>query len=250
MKPRRPSEVKSAKRNGFTLIELLVAMAITSIIILALFAVVGQSTTNYTQTSRAVNTLSQARAFIQFFDREISTRLPSTPLIHETGGSGGVADADKIAFVRTLPAIEQSADSPGDLATSMYYVGFSQDLGSDVSPKLFRRTLNPEETQNEILDTTGTPSLPPTTENDEAIVYNVLDFQARPQKLSANGSLEDWSETDTDSPVALVMSIRFIDESSAQRFTDEAAWNRLASSPSESERQLLRTFTRTIPLAK
>ena len=64
------------------MIELLVAMAITSIIMVTLFSLVGQSTTSYTQTQRAVNAVSQARAFIQFFDRELSTRLPGTPMIH------------------------------------------------------------------------------------------------------------------------------------------------------------------------
>ncbi len=45
--------------RGFTLIELLVSMAITTVLMLALFSLVGQSTTSYTQTQRAVNTVSR-----------------------------------------------------------------------------------------------------------------------------------------------------------------------------------------------
>lgn len=233
------------------MIELLVAMAITSIIMLVLLSLVGQSTTGYTQTQRAVNTLSQARAFMQFFDREISTRLPSTPLIYETvKESGGPSTSDKVAFIRAIPQDEQSTTSPGDLGTSIYYVDFTADSGNALSPKLFRKTLNPDDTQT-LLESGTTPPLPalsPAT--DEPIIPNVLKFQAKPKYRNASGKLVDWTSSSTEPPSVIHVLVIFIDESSARRFRTQAEWDRLASTPHDTERQLIRTFNRSIAIAK
>jgi type II secretory pathway pseudopilin PulG len=233
------------------MIELLVAMSITSVITIVLFSLVGQSTASYAQTQRAVSKLSQARAFIQYFERELSTRLPRTPLIHEANDADGPEASDRIAFVRVISQDEQNNTTPGDLGTSVYYVAFSPDRGSAVSPKLFRKSLDPTETQS-LLESPASPSFPsidPTT--DEAIVYNILDFKASPKFHDpTTGELLDWNETSPIRPSSIALTIRFLDESSAQRFTNEADWNRVATDPRDSERQLIRSFTRMISIAK
>jgi prepilin-type N-terminal cleavage/methylation domain-containing protein len=238
-------------RKGFTMIELLVAMAITSIIMLALFSLVGQSTASYTQTQRAVNAISQARAFMQFFGREISTQLPSTPLIHETGSGGGVEASGKIAFVRAVSMDEEDAANPGDLNTCYYYVDYSADGTNGESPKLFRGVLGPADTQTLITaaGTTAFPSLKPGT--DEPIVPNVIGFEATPKYYAGDPAKpEDWTASSPQPPSLVELTITFIDDSSAQRFRTRAEWGRLATSPRENEKQLVRTFTRTIAIAK
>lgn len=239
------------KRSGFSLVELQVAMAITSVITILLFTLVGQSTASYGQTQRAVNTLSQARAFVQFFERELSTHLPGTPIIHEGGALGSPESSDKIAFVRSLSRYEQDASTPGDLGTSAYYVAFTSDRGTSVSPKLFRKTLNPVETQA-LIEPASAPSIPdPDPLTDEVIIDNILSFRAIPQFHDpATGELVDWDETSPEEPTTIALTIQFIDESSAMRFSSEAEWNRLATNPRDNERQLIRTFTRLILISK
>jgi prepilin-type N-terminal cleavage/methylation domain-containing protein len=234
------------KDRGFSLIELLVAMAITSILMVTLFSLVGQSTTSYTQTQRAVNAVSQARAFIQFFDRELSTRLPVTPLLYDS------ASPDRIAFIRTLTPDETDSADPGDLGTSIYYVDFSDDGTRGESPKLFRKNLGPADTQT-LIEQGATPPFPTVNPTqDEAIIPNILSFGVIPKfRNPADGSLEEWADPVNDPPPALVeLEITFIDDSSAQRFKTREEWNRLADNPSDSELQLIRTFTRTIAIAK
>jgi type II secretory pathway pseudopilin PulG len=231
------------------MIELLVGMAITSILMVALFALVGQSTDSYTRTQRAVNTISQARAFIQFFGRELSTRLPRTPLIHEAGSGEGVEASDKIAFIRAISPDEQQA--AGDLNLVSYRVAFTQDAPNLESPKLFRAARNPKLTQT-FLETPGTPAFPADDPAlDEPIVANVIGFTAQPRFYSGTPPvLEDWTETSPDPPSVIELTVRFIDDSSAQRFRTRADWDRLADSPRDSEIQLIRTFTRSIAIAK
>jgi len=238
-------------RKAFSMIELLVAMAITSIIMIVLLALVGQSTTSYTQTQRAVNTLSQARAFMQFFDRELSTRLTSTPLIHEAGtGSGSPSSSDKVAFIRATSQDEQSATNPGDLGTSIYYVDFTSEGTNSLSPKLFRKTLDPKETQT-LIESGAIPPFPaisPST--DEPIIPNVLKFEAKPKYRDSAGNLKDWTTSSPVPPSVIDVLVKFIDDSSAQRFRTQTDWNRLASTPRDTERQLIRTFNRSIAIAK
>lgn len=226
-------------------------MAITSVITIVLFSMVGQSTASYTQAQRAVNTLSQARAFVQYFERELSTRLPRTPLIHEASGMGGTDSSDKIAFIRAISDDEQTESTPGDLGTSVYYVAFTSNRGSIVSPKLFRKSLNPFETQP-LLESPSTPALPgPDPAMDEVIIDNILKFEASPKFHDpTSGELVDWEENSPHPPSTIALTLTFIDESSAQRFTTQADWNRLASAPRQSELQLIRTFTRSISIAQ
>lgn len=233
------------------MIELLVAMAITSIIMVTLFSFVGQSTTSYTQTQRAVNAVSQARAFIQFFDRELSTRLPGTPLLHENKSGIDPSDSARFAFVRVISSDEFDETDPGDLGTSIYYVAFSSDGANDVSPKLFRKSLGPKDTQSliELGSNPVFPNIDPT--EDEPIIPNILSFKATPMfRDTTSGGLKEWDTTSPQPPSVIDLSITFVDDSSAQRFRTKTEWNRLANSPRDSERQLIRTFTRNIPIAK
>lgn len=234
------------------MVELLISMAITSIIMLALFSLVGQSTDSYTRTQRAVNTISQARAFIQFFGRELSTRLPGTPMVHvKATGSGVVEASEKIAFVRAVSSDEQQAAKPGDLNLVSYRVAFSQDTTNVESPKLFRAARDPALTQT-FLETAGTPAFPadnPTL--DEPIVANVIGFTAKPRYYSGTTPvLTDWTATSPQPPSVIELTIRFLDDSTAQRYKTLAEWDRIATSPRENEKQFIRTFTRTISIAK
>jgi type II secretory pathway pseudopilin PulG len=234
------------------MVELLISMAISTIILMALFSLVGQSTDSYTRTQRAVNTISQARAFIQFFGRELSTRLPGTPMVHVKATSNGIVEAsEKIAFVRAVSNDEQQAAKPGDLNLVSYRVAFSQDTTNIESPKLFRATRNPELTQT-FLETAGTHAFPAADPVlDEPIVANVIGFTSKPRFYSGSPPvLIDWTTTSPQPPSVIELSIRFIDDSTAQRFKTRVEWDRLATSPRENEKQFIRTFTRTIAIAK
>ncbi len=240
----------SISRRGFTLVELLIAMAITTVIMVVLLGIVNQSTDTYNRTQRAVNSLSQSRAFLQFFDREISTRLPQTPLIHEAG-TGNTPDlSDKFAFVRTISTEEQSNTTPGDLGTTAYYLAYTDAKGDAVAPRLYRKVLTPAQTQD-LLDSSPTPSFPAPNPADEAIIDNILSFQARPKFIDpAAGEIKDWDKNSTEPAAFIELTIRFVQESTSRRFKTKSEWERLASSPTEDEIPLIQTFSRTIAIAK
>jgi prepilin-type N-terminal cleavage/methylation domain-containing protein len=238
-------------RQGLTLIELLVTMTITSMLLITLAALVSQSTDAYSLSQRSLAHLSQSRAFVQIFQSELSLRLPDTPLVHHASNQGPAMDYDKIIFVRTIPAIEQRSDSQGDIAAIYYYVEFAEGANQSVAPKLFRKILNFKETQSliEAGSSAAFPEIDPS--HDEPILDFVLSFQAIPMHLNpTTGNEERWDKTIDYEPSHVKISIRTIDESSSHRYVNEAEWNRLAISPKESERQIIRTISCNLTIGK
>jgi len=173
-------------------------------------------------------------------------------MLHEKATSNGVVEAsEKIAFVRAVSSDEQQAAKPGDLNLISYRVAFSQDTTNEESPKLFRAARDPALTQA-FLETAGPPAFPAADPVlDEPIVTNVIGFTAKPRFYAGSPPvLTDWTATSPQPPSVIELRIRFIDDSTARRFKTRAEWDRLATSPRENERQFIRTFTRTIAIAK
>ena len=237
--------------RGFTVVELLVAMAVTSILMIILLSLVGQSTNTTQRTQRAVNGVADSRALLQFFAQELSNRLPDTPIIHELGANDSPATCDQFAFIRTLSLDEQSTTNPGDLGTSAYYVAFAPSQVNAVTPRLFRKSLNPTATQ-QLLETPGGPAFPAIDiDADEPIFENVISFQARPKCFNpATGIQEDWTLASPAPPSAVELTIRFIDETTARRLKSEADWIRFATAPTLQEVGQIQTFSRTIAIAR
>ncbi len=240
-----------SKQNGFTLIELLVTMAISSVLLLTLSAVVVQTTDSYAVSQHAVNHLSQARAFFQIIESDFSIRLPDTPLILRSSPPGAAQSSDRIAFVRVIPNDEQNSESPGDLATICYYVAYAEEADQRVVPKLYRKILNPAETQNciEAGENAEFPEVDPTL--DEPVIDFVLSFRATLMYLNPEtGNDEPWDETIKTPSSHIELIIRTVDESLSRRLTDEEAWNRLTIAPKKNDLQMIRTVSHRISIEK
>lgn len=249
MRPEIP--FTKSRKNGFTLIELLVAMSISSVLLIILAALITQTTDGYALSQRSVNHLAQTRAFLQLFETELSIRLPDTPVIHHSSVLIGSEGSDQIAFVRTLPKDEQTPEHPGDLATSCYYVAFTEDSDQRSNPKLFRKILNPTETQK-LMDAGREADIPEVDPIlDEPVIDYVLSFQATPMyRNPETGNDEPWDRTITINPSHIELLIRTLDDSLSRRFTNQPAWNRLATSPTDSELEMIRSVSHKVSIGK
>ncbi len=233
-----------SSNQGFTLIELLTSLAIASIIMILLLGLMSQSSSTYRSSQSAVNTLSESRAFFHFFEADLSSRLPITPLMSEES----ITNPDKIAFVRAQSYDEQVSPTEGDLRTSLYYVAYTADLAGAVSPKLFRRALNAKDTQA-LIESSNTPTIPVgNPKEDEPIVYNVLSFKVRPKQYSASGQPEPWTPTSTIPPALLEITLEITDDFSAGRFKTESSWSEIRNPANKKAREAVRSFTQTLIL--
>lgn len=234
--------------KAFTLIELLVTMAISAVLLIVLATLIIQTTDGYAMSQRSVNHLSQSRAFIQLFDSEMSLRLNETPLIHLVSPD---TNSDRIAFVRTRPNDEQDSEAPGDLATSCYYMAFVENADQKPVPKLFRKILDPAETQA-FIESGDDAEFPETDPyRDEPVIEMILSFQAMPMYLNpVTGKEEPWDQSIKHAPSHIKLSIRTIDESFSRRIEHPSEWSRIAASPKDSERQMIHTVSQNISIAK
>lgn len=224
------------RHEGFTLFELVVTMAISSVILLTLAGFLTHTTEGYVLAQRSMNHLSQARAFVQLFQSDLSKRLPGTSLIHCPPRGGGFQVSDQIAFVRTIANDEQNPDVPGDLVTVCYYVAFAEESNQRVIPKLFRKILNPRETQQlmEAGDGAEFPEVNPSL--DESVIDSVLGFHATPSY--------------DNPPSCIELVLRTVDESLSLRLMNEADWIRLASAPKSSELPCIREVSQKLSIGK
>lgn len=203
-----------------------------------------QSSSTYQETQRAVTTLSDARSFLKFFEDELSSRMPGTPVLFET-----TTETDKVGFVRAQSYDEQKT-TEGDLQTAIYYTAFTKDDKGAVSPKLFRHSLDAKKTQD-LIETTGTPTMPQTdTATDEPILYNVVNFRAQPKYYDTSGTPRDWTPASTEKPTLMEVTVAVIDDSTAARYQAEPLWAKLRDSNNADAKKYVRSYTRTILFSK
>ena len=238
-----PQNARRFRRvRGFSLVELLTAMAITSILMLALFSIVGQSSTNYRISQRKVTTLADSRALFHFLENEIASRLTNTKFFLQTSS----ANQSEFAFIRTRDA--QDSNATGDLSATIYYVAFTADDNNSGSPKLYRRTLDGTATQKliEAGDAATFPTYDPST--DDPIAYNILRFDAKAQQRNALGEWEPWSQTAGTAPEMIELTLEIIDDFSSQRIPQQAQWTALAESTDSKKREAVRRYVHRLYL--
>jgi prepilin-type N-terminal cleavage/methylation domain-containing protein len=230
------------RAQGFSLVELLMAMAITSILMLTLFGIVGQTSTNYRLTQRKVSTLADSRSLFHFLDDDIASRVANTRFFLQTGTS----NQSEFAFVRTRDS--QDSNDTGDLDTSIYYVAFTADDANSGSPKLFRRTLGGADTQKllEQGNTAAFPTVDP--EIDEPLAYHVLRFSIEAKQRDPAGHWQAWDKTAGTSPSLLEITFEVLDDLNAQRLPQEGQWTALAQSTEPQKREAVRRHIHRITL--
>lgn len=225
------------------MVELMTAMVVTSMLMIALFSLVGQSSANYRLTQRKVNTLADTRAFLHFLQNDLSSRISNTKFFYREKSDGYV----EFAFTRTRSADEDT--SKGDLATTIYYVAVTEDDARHESPKIFRRTLSAEDTQNLLALGEDAPFPSYDANVDEPLVYNVVNFRLKPSLRDASGDWREWTAaTDLKAPERLQLTLDLIDDTTAQRFSKADDWTALRISTDATQREAVRTFTHNITL--
>jgi type II secretory pathway component PulJ len=226
-------------------VELLVAMSITAIIVLVLFAIVGQTSTNYRLSQRKITTLADARAFLQFIESEFALRISSTKFHWKNDAPHSSRFA--LTLVRSPQESNINPDQ-GDLSTVVYYHELTADDAQRSSFKVFRKKIDGLATQ-QLLESGNTAAFPATDSSlDEAVLFNCLQFSLKPQRRQVDGSLIPWLESDPLAPDAVELTIAIIDEFSSQKLLRAEQWQALANSVDPRTREAVQQFTRLIPL--
>lgn len=225
---------RGSERAGFSLAELLTAMAVTSLLMIALFSMVGQSSTNYKISHRKIATMADSRALFHFLENDLSSYVAGSKFFLQPDAQGQM----QMAFVRQRDAAQ--SDATGDLVGCYYYVAFTADDRRRGSPKLYRRTLDAQATKQWLQ--AGAAATLPTAEPelDEPMAFHVLKWEIRGQQRDVQGRWQPWDGTPGTIPGQLELTLDLVDDLSAQRLTSEQQWRELALSQDPKQREAVR----------
>lgn len=211
------------QQHGFSLAELLTAMAVTSLLMIALLILLGQVSTHYHISQRNINSLADGRALFQFLENDLASQVSGTMFFLQADANGQT----QMAFVRQRDAAQ--SDATGDLMGCFYYVAFREDEARRGSPKLFRRTLDAHATQ-QWLQAGNAAVLPsPDPLVDEPLAYHVLRWEIRGRQRDAQGRWQLWNAEPGSMPSDLEILVEMVDERTAQRLQSEQDWKDLAN---------------------
>jgi prepilin-type N-terminal cleavage/methylation domain-containing protein len=240
--PKSQSQRPHGRSAGFSLVELLTAMAVTSMLMLTLFSMVGQSSTNYRISQRKITTLADLRSLFYFMENDLASRIEDTRFFLRINSSNQA----EFCFTRTRDARESNAT--GDLSACLYYVAFSPDDSNSGSPKLFRRALDSAATQ-QLLDAGQTATFPaydPAT--DDPIAYNILSFQVSGQQRDAAGNWQPWNPQQATAPQQIEIVLEIIDDFTAQRLQTESQWLAFSKTTDLKQRDAVKRHVHRIAL--
>lgn len=228
--------------TGFSLVELLCAMAITTLLMLSLIAMIGQAGTNYRLSTQKISNLADARSFFQFLHSDLSSRVAETKFFWQEHS----AHDQSFAFIHTVDG--STNHDKGDLSCSIYYRAFTPDSPSHSSPKIFRKSLNAAQTQ-QLLDMGPSavfPAYDPAA--DEVIVYHAAEFHITPQQRNAEGGRELWTAASKGAPEMLEITLALTDDLTAQRLATADDWLEITSMTNTKKSETIRRYTQRIAL--
>lgn len=216
--------------RGFSLAELLMAMAVTSLLMIVLLSMVGQSSANYKVAHRKVTTMADSRALFHFLENDLASQVAGTRFVLLQDAEGRT----QWTFVRQRDA--QQSDATGDLMGCYYYVAFTADDRWRCSPKLLRRTLDVPATLEWLHagDAATLPLADPAI--DEPMAFNVLHWEIRGRTRDASGQWQPWNGAMGTMPEHLELIWESVDDHTAQRLKTEQQWRDLAMSQDPRQR--------------
>jgi prepilin-type N-terminal cleavage/methylation domain-containing protein len=222
MKPIHPQ----ARVSGMTLLEVMVAVSISSVLILALATILGNTSGIYADTEKTIETLRDGRAALGILRDDMAGFMGEErglPLVYERDDSNR---STRWGFFTSRSArAQQPGRNPGDLCFVWYYTAITTESNGRISRKLFRQFLSSADTIP-LLGQPNPPRLTPDPENDDAIAFNVLDFRCEFRRRGANGQ---WVEAKTAEEIRqageVTVVLRVLTNSAAASLETAADWS-------------------------
>ncbi|MFM7180553.1 MAG: PilW family protein [Verrucomicrobiales bacterium] len=179
--------VQRAAASGMTLLEVLVAVSISSILILALATILGNTGGIYADTERTVETLRDGRAALGILRDDMAGFMGTEqglPVVYERNDA---SFSTRWGFFTSRSArAQETGRNPGDVCFVWYYTAITTESNGRTSRKLFRKFISSADAISYLGKPTP-PQLTPDPENDDAIAFNVLDFRCDYRRRGTNG---------------------------------------------------------------
>jgi prepilin-type N-terminal cleavage/methylation domain-containing protein len=210
---------RAAAAAGLTLIELLVAVAVSSVLVLVLAGILGNTGDIYGDTTRQMENVREGRAALERARRDLAARLPGQPVYFRRDDA---KLETALGFFAALPArAQESGRNPGDVCFIGMVTAVTPDPGGGHSRKLYRQFASSADTLQRLRERDARP-LPADPGRDDVLAFNVLDFRANFRKRAADGS---WQATTVPAEAAAVeLVLRVLTADAVAAMEDPQSW--------------------------
>lgn len=211
--------------HGMTLLELLVAVAVSTLLILALASILGTTGGVYAETERTVESLRDGRAALGIMRNDMAGQMgPSRGLTVYHQRQDNTLSTQWGFFTAQSSKAQEKSRNPGDLCYVLYYTAVTSDANDRVSRKLYRRFLSSLDTLPLLQEE---PFQPPAVDStmDDVVAFNVLDFRCEFRRRDENGA---WVEAKTPDEIQsageMTVVLRVVSNEAAVNMPTEADW--------------------------
>lgn len=209
-----------------TLLEVMVAVTISSILILSLAVILGNTSGIYADTERTVESLRDGRATLGILRDDMAGFMGREDVLPMSYARDDANLATRWGFFTARSPRAQDPDrNAGDLCFVWYYTAITTESNGRTSRKLFRRFISSADALAWIGQPIP-PSLVPDPENDDAVAFNVLDFRCEFRRRGANGA---WVEAKTDEEIRqadeVTVVLRVLTNEAAVALETAADWS-------------------------
>lgn len=215
-----------AAASGMTLLEVMVAVSISSILLLSLALILGNTSGIYADTEKTVETLRDGRAALGILRDDMAGFMGQQrglPVVYERDDAS--LSTRWGFFTARSPRAQEPGRNAGDLCFVWYYTLITSDKNGRASRKLFRQFLSSADALP-LLGQPNPPALVPDPENDDAIAFNVLDFRCEFRRRGVNG---EWvaaeSAEEIRQAVEVTVVLRVLTNEAAGSLETAADWS-------------------------
>lgn len=209
-----------------TLLELLVAVAVSTVLILALANILGTTSDVFADTERTVESLRDGRAALGIIRNDMAGQIgPGRGLSIHYQRQENTLSTQWGFFTAQSSKAQEKSRNPGDVCYVLYYTAVTADGNDRVSRKLFRRFLSSLDSLPLLQQAPfQTPAVDPAV--DDVVAFNVLDFRCEFRSRDEKGG---WVEAKTAEEIQaageMTVVLRVVSNGAAVNMPNEADWS-------------------------
>ncbi|HEY5814487.1 MAG TPA: prepilin-type N-terminal cleavage/methylation domain-containing protein [Terrimicrobiaceae bacterium] len=214
---------------GFTLIEMLAAMAVLSLLVVAMMAIVESATKLWRDSEGRTDACREARAALLIMARDLSNAVAGTNVdfmkFNLRSGAAGTDYGSNVFFLASLPASAQSASSKSDVCEIGYFLALDRTAAStNRTLNLYRYFRNSNQTFSNLSTSSLFTNITTGATGEELVARNVVGMKITPVSASEGDWIPFGPTAEAPLPKVIEITLSAIGQDAAKKLQDSTNW--------------------------